>query len=94
MENIVAERALTSPVPRVPQPIMAQESSIEITPSCERLAAIRLTALAATFSVTSLIAGVSGFNVAEKILLGAEVRCARRDWPNLDMVLPSAALKP
>ena len=75
MENNVAKRALASPAPRVPQLVTAQNSSTENTPSCERLATIGLTALAAASSVTSLIAGVSGFNVAA-IRSCSELGCA------------------
>lgn len=94
MGNNVAKQALASPATRVPQLVVIQDSSTENTPSCERLATIGLTALAATPSVASLIAGVSGFNVAVKVLLGSGGRGARIAWPNLNMVLPSAALKP
>jgi hypothetical protein len=90
VENNVAKQALASAAPRVPQLVTAQNSSTENTPSCERLATIGLTAPAATPSVTSLIAGVSGFNVADKVLLGGGLRGARRAWPNLDMVLQPA----
>jgi hypothetical protein len=71
MENNLAKRALASPAPRVPQLVVAQDSSAENTQSCERLATIGLTALTAAFSVTSLIASVAGFNVAAKVLLAA-----------------------
>ncbi|HEY9520643.1 MAG TPA: hypothetical protein VIQ39_03770, partial [Methyloceanibacter sp.] len=56
MENNVAKPALASPAPRVPERVLIQNSSTENTPSCERLAAIGLTALEATPSVTSLFA--------------------------------------
>ena len=46
MENNVAKRALASPATRVSQLVVAQDSSTENTPSCERLATIGLTALA------------------------------------------------
>jgi hypothetical protein len=55
MENNVAKRALALPAPRVPQIVMAQNSSTENTQSCERLATIGLTVLAAS-SVISLLA--------------------------------------
>jgi hypothetical protein len=89
VENNVAKRALASAAPLVAQLVMAQNSSTENTLSCERLATIGLTALAAASSVTSLIAGVSGFNVADKVLLGGGLR-GKKSLANLDMVLQPA----
>lgn len=56
MENNLAKRAIASPAQRVPQVVVTQDSSTENTQSCERLATIGLTALAAATSVASLIA--------------------------------------